>query len=291
MTTREIITPNRGFRYLGDTEEEFKLAGQMLEQQRRAGIKNKKPKTQNPDGNQGNPTTQLVLPDQDLQFVIKELYLEIRKYLERTFPNQNTILNNFNWCVEKDSDGKPTGREYQTGSNPFVQIAVDMFLKSQLPDFRIARQCDLETNLQMFKDFYIDSGLALRSLEEPNKTQAENLYKQLRVRGLTDPQIFPMFFDLRGLELSPNLEFKLTDESRYTKADCLNWQGGTKYSQTNEFGLPISKNTSGSRQIWTRESDLSRVYLNRISDLNSRFDDLADSNDDGRVVLAKPRSG
>ena len=166
-----------------------------------------------------------------------------------------------------------------------------MFLKSQPPDFRIARQCDLETNLQIFKDFYIDSGLALRSLEEPNKTQAENLYKQLKARGLTDPQIFPMFFDLRGLELSPNLEFKLTDESRYTKADCLNWQGGTKYSQTNEFGLPISKNTSGSRQIWTRESDLSRVYLNRISDLNSRFDDLADSNDDGRVVLAKPRSG
>ena len=26
MTTKQIITPNRGFKYLGDLEEEFKLA-------------------------------------------------------------------------------------------------------------------------------------------------------------------------------------------------------------------------------------------------------------------------
>ena len=57
MTTKQIITPNRGFKYLGDLEEEFKLAEQMLEEQRRAGIKdrNKKPKTQDTDGNQPTP--------------------------------------------------------------------------------------------------------------------------------------------------------------------------------------------------------------------------------------------
>jgi len=35
MTTREMISPNRDFKYLVDAEEEFRLAEQMLEQQKR----------------------------------------------------------------------------------------------------------------------------------------------------------------------------------------------------------------------------------------------------------------
>jgi len=35
MTTREMISPRKGFIYLADAEEEFRLAEQMLEQQKR----------------------------------------------------------------------------------------------------------------------------------------------------------------------------------------------------------------------------------------------------------------
>ena len=51
------------------------------------------------------------------------------------------------------------------GSNTYIAAAVDMYFKSINSEFRIARQSDLETNLKMFKGFYIDSGFALRNLE------------------------------------------------------------------------------------------------------------------------------
>jgi hypothetical protein len=45
---------------------------------------------------------------------------------------------------------------------------------------------------------------------------------------------------------------------------------------------------NGTKTIYTREKGLSRLYLNRNLGLDSYDDDLADSNDDGRVVVVNP---
>jgi hypothetical protein len=222
-----------------------------------------------------NRQKQINLPNKDLQFVTdKNLYKEICKYLKTEFPDLDNPLT-FSDKVMKQS-------------NTYIAVAVDMYFKSINSEFRIARQSDLETNLQMFKDFYIDSGLALRNLENANKEQAIYLFNQLKQKGFTEKD-FPIWINLRGLSLDKNLNFNLTDESLYKTAKCLNWKNGTKYSQVDDFGLPKEEDESSNRQIWTANYALSRCYLGRYSDLISYNSDFSNSNDDGRVVLAKAK--
>ena len=217
--------------------------------------------------------TTIVLANLDMQFITdKNLYDEIKKYFTATFKGHEDIFNKLVWN-DKDSVAK--------GSNSYIATGVDMFCKTQLQDYRIARQADLETNLQMFKDFYIDSGLALRSLKDPNKDKARHLYNQLKSVD------FPVWIDLKGLTLDSNLNFNLTDESIYKKAECLNWENGTKYSKTDDYGLPKEKDESSTRQIWTTNKGLARCFLDRGSNLYSGFEGLDGSGDDGRVVLVK----
>ena len=218
-----------------------------------------------------------VLPTEDLSFVEdKDLFREIRNYIKSEHRNLNYKLSFQNGTMN--------------GSNPSLLIAVDMFLKSNIPEFRIARQRDLETDLEKFKIFYIDSGLALRSKDNPNSAQAINLYNQLRARGLKDEDIFPMFIELRGMEITKDLEFQLTDESTYKQEECLNWNSGTRYSQTDDLGLPLVKDNSGTRKIWTASGGLHGTCLGSVSVLNSFVDGLSSSDSVGRVVLAKVRS-
>jgi hypothetical protein len=173
-------------------------------------------------------------------------------------------------------------------SNPYLAVAVDMYLKKNSPGYRIATQADLETDLNKFKGFYVDSGLALRNLTGANKEQAEYLFDQLKSRGIKIDNL-PLWLNLRGLELDSNLNFNLTDELIFSTEPSLNWKNGTHYSKTNNLGLPLKEDTSSSRQIWTADNPLSRCYLVRYSDLGSDYSDLANSNDNGRVVLAKTR--
>ena len=218
-----------------------------------------------------------VLPTEDLSFVEdKDLFKEIRNYIRTEHRNLDFKLNFQN--------------EVMKGSNPYLQVAIDMFLKQNFPEFRIARQRDLETDLQKFRGFYIDSGLALRSREAQNSEQSISLYNQLKARGLKDSEIFPMFIELRNLELTPTLEFQLTPESTYKQAPCLNWQSGAKYKQTDDFGLPEQEESLGSRKLFTSNSALSRVYLYRYGNLYSSYSYLSSSYDYGRVALVRPQA-
>ena len=229
-----------------------------------------------------NPTTPVVETKptfsvgKELQFVTDEkLYKEIIKYLDKTFPNNPDILSKK--LKFKDNVMK--------GSNPYIATAVDMFLKSINSKSRIATQRDLETNLEMFKGTYEDTGLVLRSLKDPNKKQAEYFYNQLKSKN---PNIkFPIFADLRGLTLDDNLNFNLTDNSNYKTADCLNLKSGTHFFQTDEFGFPKSEDENSSRQIWTGSDGLVGLYLDGDLDLSSYYEGLSNSDGYGRVVLAK----
>ncbi|MBS3084322.1 hypothetical protein J4411_00205, partial [Candidatus Pacearchaeota archaeon] len=65
----------------------------------------------------------------------------------------------------------------------------------------------------------------------------------------------------------------------------------TKFSKVNDFGLPKEMDENFRRQIWTSNGALSGCDLYWGSDLSSVGAVLSYSGDDGRVVLAKPRSG
>jgi len=217
-----------------------------------------------------------------LQFITDQnLYKEIIKYFTKTFPDYSDVLNKkFNWDDDKS---------VATGSSPYIDVAVDMFLRKQNSKCRIATQRDLETNLQMFKDCYEDTGLALRSVADPNKNQAENLYNQIKK---ANPNIeYPIFIELRNLELDTSLNFKLTPQSRYKKAECLNWKNGTHYSQIEDYGLPKAEDANSKRQIWTVKSGLVRAYLVWSLDFNANVDELPYSDVNGRVVLVSAEGG
>lgn len=208
-----------------------------------------------------------------LQFITDQnLYKEIVDYMDKTFPAHKETLS-----------GKLSFDGVMKGSSPYLAVAVDMFLRSQKSKHKIATQRDLETNLQMFKGCYEDTGLALRSVADPNKSQAKHLYKQIKQ---ANPSIeFPIFIELRNLDLDASLNFKLTPQSQYKKADCLNWESGTHYSQADDYGLPKSEDKSSGRQIWTMKDGLVRACLYRSLCFGAGNGVLPNSYDDGRVVL------
>ena len=212
----------------------------------------------------------------NLSFITdKNLYKEIRNYIKTEHPNlENKFI--FEENVMKQS-------------STYLAVAVDMFFKKYHPEYRLATQLDLEQNLDFTKDTYNDSGLALRNLKNTNKEQAIYLFNQLKQKNISEKD-FPIWINLRGLELTQDLNFNLTEESFYKTAECLNWKSGTNFSKINKFGLPQEENKNFSRQIWTSDNALSSCYLYRDSNLYSDYSDFAYSNGDGRVVLAKLRS-
>jgi len=216
------------------------------------------------------------LPNSDLSFVEdKDLYKEIRNYIKsdhRNLENQLTFQN-----------------RVMRGSNPYLAVAVDMFLKENYPQYRLARQIDSEKNLDLTRGTWNDSGLALRNLENSNSEKAQYLFNQLSSRGISEKD-FPLFIELRDLKLDENLNFNLTENSSYTTAECLNWNSKERYSKINKFGLPKEIDKNSNRQIWTSNSALCRVYLDRCSNLFAGNSGLEVSNDNGRVVLAKLHS-
>ena len=215
-----------------------------------------------------------VLPTSDLSFIEdKDLYKEIRNYIKSEHRNLENKFT-FEGGVMK-------------GSNPYLAVAVDMFFKKYHPEYRLSTQLDLEQDLEFTKGTYNDSGLALRNLTGANKEQAEHIFVQLKKRGVLEKN-FPLWLNLKGLELASDLNFDLTDESFYKTAECLNWENGANYSKINDFGLPKEKDSNSSRQIWTSSSNaLSSAFLKRNSSLNSSNSYLVNSDDDGRVVLRR----
>jgi len=218
-----------------------------------------------------------ILPTSELSYVNdKNWYKEIRNYIKNDHPNLENKL------TFED--------EVMKGSNTHLAVAVDMFQKKYHPEYRLATQLDLEKDLDFTKGTRNDSGLALRNLTGGNKEEAKYLFEQLKQRGIKETD-FPLWIQLRGLELDNNLNFNLTDESFYKTSECLNWNNGTRFSKRDDFGLPKEKDDKSTRQIWLdKYFPLSRFCLSRVLDLYSWSGNLSGSIDYGRVVLAKVQS-
>ncbi len=186
------------------------------------------------------------------------------------------------------------------GSNPFYVVAVNDELRSQNLDVRTATQADLEkilkTNALNLRDIYEDTGLVLRSEEEPNEYLAKNLAKQLKARGYKFSKTKPLLIWLKDCELIKDeksdygISFKIRDGAEILIApEFTGENSGKKFSQTNDNGMPIFDD-NGERYNWTRENGLSRLYLNRYLNVISSDDGLANSGENGRVVLVRAES-
>ena len=176
------------------------------------------------------------------------------------------------------------------GSNPFAAVLVNQIVQ---PKLHVATQADLERILKSvslaLQGIYEDSGLVLRSEGEPNSYLARNLYTQIKERN--KKQKLPVMVPLAGLDLVQDsdsnygLAFTLKEDAGIIYAPELRHENnGKKFQEVNERGLPVLSEKEN-RTLYTRDSGLSRLCLLRFLGLFSGLDDLAYSNDDGRVVV------
>jgi len=183
------------------------------------------------------------------------------------------------------------------GSNPFAVVLANQILREE--GLRTATQADLEKVLKLdilpLRGTYEDTGLVLRSRDEPNKYLAKNFptFFPFDFTYSTNVGKRPIIIPLNGLELvndsnSPHgLAFNLMDGTEIIRASVLDGKNnGISFSETGKYGLP-EKLGEGNRTLYTRDSGLSRLYLTRYLDLLSDDDGLADSSGVGRVVVVR----
>ena len=178
------------------------------------------------------------------------------------------------------------------GSKPGYVIAVNNVL--QQAGLRTATPADLEEVLReerlKLRGQYEDTALVLRNTNEPNAYLAGKLMTEVKSRLGKDIKN-PIMIPLNGLDLVEDkdsdygLSFTLKEDAELISApELVNTNDYKKFSKTNEKGLPIF-DTNGNRTLYTRDSGLSRLYLNYDLDLGSDDSGLGDSDDDGRVVV------
>lgn len=211
------------------------------------------------------------------------------------------VLNEYNERVRVDFDENPFLRVFQVaggivhGSNPFATCLVDMIVR---PSLRVATPPDLHavlvaqrkaSTLVNIRGGYNDAGLVLRSVKEPNSYIAQNFVEQL------DPKMaWPVVIYLSGLQLvkdpkSPcHLSFRLTRESHAFSAPIMDEKSGhfDDAHVDGATGLPTQLGGTG-RYFYSTEEGLARLYLGRGSSLDTIWDELGNSQADGRVCLVK----
>jgi len=178
------------------------------------------------------------------------------------------------------------------GSKPGYVIAVNNIVEQA--GLRTATPADLENVFKegrlVLRGQYEDTALVLRDDKKPNSYLAKQLMNQVKDRLGNDVKN-PVMIPLNGLDVVEDndsdygLAFALKENAELISAlEFVNENDYKKFSKTNEKGLPIF-DSNGSRTLYTRDSGLSRLYLDNVLDLYSYYDGLGDSNDSGRVVV------
>lgn len=209
------------------------------------------------------------------------------------------VLTEYNERVRRDFDENPFLRVFKSaggvvhGSNPFGTCLVDMIVR---PAVRVATPPDLQAILLArgqtastieIRGGYKDVALVLRSVKEPNSYIAERLVEQL------DPKIeWPVAVYLSGLKLvkdpkSPcSLSFKFTSETRALHAPILDSKSGhfDDAHVDGATGLPTRIGGTG-RYLYSTTEGLCRLYLGRGSSIDTIWDELGNSQADGRVAF------
>ncbi len=217
-------------------------------------------------------------------------------FLEGDFGRQ--VLEEYNQLVQGEYQNASALQKLSfadnvvKGSNPFAFTLLNRVLHNH--GRWVARPADLERALKQgaidLRGTYGDSALVLRDENSKNEYIARRLGDQLRQKGHSldrDTIMIP----LAGLELeydasSPHdLTFQLTENSEIITASQLNKSyHGKKFNKGDEKGLPIFED-DGSRTLYSNEDGLCRLYRGRDLGLNARDGSLANSDEDGRVIV------
>ena len=216
-------------------------------------------------------------------------------FLEGDFGRQ--VLEEYNQLVQSEYQNASALQKLSfadnvvKGSNPFAFILLNKILKNH--GKWVARPVDLEKALEKeainLRGTYGDSGLVLRSENNPNEYLAKNLSSQVKGYGMgRDTIMIPLAeLDLIYDSNSPHdLAFQLTKSSEIIYAPQLNEiNHRKKFNSSDEQGLPIFED-NGSRKLYSNESEgLCRLFRYRDLDLYAGYDDLADSDSVGRVIV------
>jgi len=214
-----------------------------------------------------------------------------------------SVLAEYNDRARREFDDHPFLKIFKVsagvvhGSNPFAVCLVDMIVR---PQVRVATLVDLQAILDSkgrvassvpLRGGYKDAALALRSIKQPNTYLAEHLAEQLGARFE-----WPAVLQLSGLALvkdakSPcGLSFEVTDQTRAFHAPVLLEASGHFSNDLVDrtTGLPERIEGAG-RYFYGVEGGLSRIYLGRGSSIDTIWDELGNSQADGRVVLVDNR--
>jgi hypothetical protein len=210
-----------------------------------------------------------------------------------------SILAEYNERTRRDFGDHPFLKVLKTsggvvhGSNPFAVCLVDMIVR---PRVRVATLVDLQAILDSkgkvastvpLRGGYKDAALALRSVRQPNAYLAEHLAEQIGAKFQ-----WPAVVLLSGLALvkddnSPcGLGFQATDQTSAFHAPVLSEKSGHFSNQLVDraTGLPARVEGTG-RYFYSIEGGLSRVYMGRGSSIDTIWDELGNSQADGRIVL------
>lgn len=209
------------------------------------------------------------------------------------------VLDEYNERVRLDYDENPFLKVFKVaggivhGSNPFATCLVDMIVR---PAVRVATPPDLQAILMarqkasalvQIRGGYKDAALVLRSVKEPNSYIAEKFVEQL------DPKTeWPVVIYLSGLQLvkdpkSPcHLSFEFTSQTRAFSAPMLKEKSGhfDDAQVDGPTGLPTRLGGTG-RYFYGTEEGLARLYLGRGSSIDTIWDELGNSQADGRVCF------
>lgn len=181
------------------------------------------------------------------------------------------------------------------GSHPFACCLIDQIVR---PEFRVATPVDLQAildarrktdDLPRLRGYYKDVALALRSIREPNSHLAGRLMEQV---GVTAP--LPLVFHLSGLEIANDeaspcgLGFRVTENTHYSTQPILSESSGhfDDSAVDRDTGLPTR--LGGSQRYYYGTTDgLTRIYVGRGWSLDTIWDELTNSQADGRVVIVR----
>ncbi|MFO8006428.1 MAG: hypothetical protein R6V05_01690 [Candidatus Brocadiia bacterium] len=213
----------------------------------------------------------------------------------------NAVLAEYHERAQEEFGGNPHLMIFKIvgkivhGSHPFACCLVDQIVR---PDFRVATPVDLQAildarrktdELPKLRGYYKDVALALRSIREPNSHLAESLLEQVGVK--TD---LPLIFHLSGLEVvndeaSPcGLGFKVTDKTHYSTEPILAESSGHFDDKIVDRDAGLPTRLGGSQRYYYGTTDgLTRVYVGRGWSLDTIWDELTNSQADGRIVIVR----
>jgi len=180
------------------------------------------------------------------------------------------------------------------GSNVFARALLDTTAPEGTRGANIAELLRIsDQDSALLSGTYEDVNSAvLRTLEDPqrpaNTYLGKTLAKKLGIRQIKNPLVITNLTvkdDERseyGLILVPSKKTQVIDAPQLVGKN-----NQRKFTLYDNNGLPIfneDTDKTGKRQVWTRDAGLSRLYLIRNLNLYSNNENLALSNDVGRVV-------